>query len=128
MSLSNCTRCQRAFRRLTDAKICPACLEGDERAYQSVIAWLQQHPGDSLQRVASATGVAETVVLRLVREGRVSLLELLQPEDLPRCRRCGVAISGGMACRSCAQMLGEELQASADALREASWRKPWRGS
>ncbi|MEB3328833.1 MAG: hypothetical protein VKQ33_06335 [Candidatus Sericytochromatia bacterium] len=109
MSIVNCPRCHRMFRRLGDRKICPGCQDQEEQAYAALCEWLQEHPGASVADASAATGVDEAMVLRLLRDGRVTLLELLRAEDQPTCRRCARPIAGGHMCPACARALGDAL-------------------
>lgn len=109
MSIINCPRCHRMFRRLGERKICPTCQEEEEQAYARLCEWLRDHPGASVVEVAAATGVDEAMVLRLLRDGRITLLELVRAEDQPTCRRCATPIAGGHMCPACARALGDAL-------------------
>jgi uncharacterized protein len=108
------------FRKSPEHKVCPACLEADEAAYARIAGWLSEHPGATLQEVAEATAVEEKVVLRLLRDGRLAMLEHLHADDHPRCRRCDTRIARGVMCGPCAEIFGASLTDSAQSLRQSA--------
>jgi hypothetical protein len=107
------------FRKSLEHKVCPACLDADQDAYTRIAAWLSEHPGATLQEVAAATEVEEKVVLRLLRDGRLTVLEHLHADDHPRCRRCDTRIARGVMCGPCAEIFGASLIDSAQSLRQS---------
>jgi hypothetical protein len=97
------------FRRQGERKICPGCVEEEDLAYGRLCDWLRAHAGASLAEAAAATGTDEAMAARLLRDGRVTLMDLVRPEDRPRCRSCDTPITGGQMCPACARTLGDAL-------------------
>ena len=89
MSLINCARCQRMFRRTGAGRVCFDCMEAEEQAYRSVRDFLEAHPGATIPVVAEGTGVDEGMVLKLLQEGRLVTLGDLTSGMATECQRCG---------------------------------------
>lgn len=129
MSFANCPRCHHIFRKSPENKICAACQTAEDAAYTKVANWLSDHPGATLREVAEATEVEERIISRLIREGRLTLLENLHADDQPRCRRCDVRITRGTMCPTCAQTFSESVTDSVRSLMNPSDKRihPVRG-
>ena len=122
MSIANCTRCDRVFKKLYDRKICPDCIQAEEEAYRLVVDFLDAHPGSALGAIAEGAGVDEAQILRFIREGRLTLLDKLGAGAAVTCRRCAIEIPSGQYCASCFSEVGNALRDSARGLGEAEER------
>ena len=112
MSIANCTRCERVFRKLFDRKICPDCIQAEEEAYRLVVDFLEDHPGSALGQIAAGAGVEEAQILRFVREGRLTLLDKLGDGAQVACKRCEAPITSGQYCPRCFSEVGNALRDS----------------
>ncbi len=103
--IRNCPRCGKIFARLS-RNLCPQCVRDEDDMITKVNGYLREHKGAGLFDVVEATGAEETLVLRLIREGRIMV------SDAPaiKCERCGRAISEGRFCNSCATELSRGLR------------------
>lgn len=122
MSIANCTRCDRVFRKLFDRKICPDCIQAEEEAYRLVVDFLDQNPGADLGQIAEGADVEEAQILRFIREGRLTLLDKLGDGARVACRRCEIPIASGQYCAPCFEEVGNALRDSARGLGEADER------
>ncbi len=118
MSIANCTRCDRVFKKLFDRKICPDCIQAEEEAYRLVVDFLDQNPGSNLGQIAEGAGVEEAQILRFIREGRLTLLDKLGEGARVACRRCDTPIASGQYCGACFQEVGNALRDSARGVGE----------
>ena len=128
MSLSNCARCSRMFQKTGGSRVCFDCREAEEQAYRLVRDFLEGHPGSDIPTVSQGTGVEESMVLRLLQDGRlVTLGELASGLRAP-CQRCGGTTSSGRFCVECTEAIGQELKTSAKVLSDqpqaAKLRRP----
>jgi hypothetical protein len=96
--VEQCRACGRLFPFLARGW-CADCLETKEREFRAVRDHLRTHPGTSIPRLASETGVEEERIVDFVREGR---LELSAPggDDALTCELCGRP-SNARQCDEC---------------------------
>ncbi len=109
MPLTNCPRCKQLFNKIR-IPVCPAC-EGDEEAdLEKVRASLHSQPNQTAEEVAESTGVDLDCVLRLVDEGHIANVGILESI---KCGRCGApAISATKRlCQDCLNRLSTDLAA-----------------
>lgn len=122
MSIANCARCERVFKKLFDRKICPACIQEEEDAYRRVVDFLDLHPGSNLGEIAGGAEVEEAQILRFIREGRLTLLDKLGEGARVACKRCDAPIASGSYCPTCYAEVGDALRDSARGLADAPER------
>lgn len=122
MSIANCSRCERVFKKLFDRKVCPACIQAEEEAYRLVVDFLDHHPGSNLGQIAEGAGVDEAQILRFIREGRLTLLDKLGEGATVDCRRCAAPIKSGQYCATCFAEVGNALRDSSRGRSEADER------
>jgi predicted amidophosphoribosyltransferase len=104
--IATCEECGRLFPFLARG-ICGDCLERLERDFRAVRDHLREQPRARIPEVARATGVAEEVIYRFLREGR---LEQVAPDDVLACEVCGAAITAGRHCAPCRERLLQGLR------------------
>ncbi|SES85513.1 hypothetical protein SAMN05660297_00735 [Natronincola peptidivorans] len=106
MKLMNCPRCGRLIKDEGDGEIlCSKCALQQGDPYKKVRDYIYAHQGATIMDVATATGISETLILKYLKEGRLSLLET--KSMLNHCEKCGVVIEKGYICGSC---MKEELE------------------
>ncbi len=76
--LPKCSRCGRVLAN-QGATTCAACLEREEAEYARVKSYLDEHPRTAVPTVAEETDVPVTVIMKFLRQGRVSA-DALPPE------------------------------------------------
>ncbi|WP_156943737.1 hypothetical protein [Alkaliphilus transvaalensis] len=72
-TLENCIVCGKLFRS-NEGVICQSCLEDKESPYQKVKDYLFFHRGASVFEVSEATGVEVKLILKYLKEGRITVL------------------------------------------------------
>ena len=100
--IATCDECGRLFSFLARGT-CGDCLERMERDFQAVRDYLREHPRARVAEVACATGVAEDLIHRFLREGRLE--QAAAPADALACEVCGAAIAVGRHCAPCRDRL-----------------------
>ncbi len=106
--LVNCIRCGRAFLWTGGRKICPKCLEEEEKAFEKVYNYLRDNPRATIKEISEATDVDEDLILDFIRQGRIQL-KFTDVAGKLRCKRCGAPISSGEYCPRCLKELERSL-------------------
>ncbi|MGQ9631087.1 MAG: TIGR03826 family flagellar region protein [bacterium] len=107
MNLANCPRCGNIFNRAGGHRYCPACEAEDEKKFQLVRDFLDEHPKANAIEIAEATGVEESKIMEFLREGR-----LIAVSDSPLaypCEECGAPITSGRFCSKCADAFKKDI-------------------
>ena len=106
-TLKNCPRCGKLFMDMGH-KICPACIEAEQADEDKAADYVREHPKATVKEIARETGVKESLVMRMVRQGRfvsASGIEISYP-----CEHCGKPITNGRLCDSCNRALITEVK------------------
>lgn len=99
MNVINCRRCGRIFNYIVGPKICPACKEENENAFQRVKKYVQEHPEVTIVSLAEACEVEPSQINQWLREER---LELKSGTGIALpCEGCGAPITSGRYCDKC---------------------------
>lgn len=105
--LKNCPRCGRLFMDL-GSKICEVCIEKEHEDEDRAAEYVREHPNAHVKEIAKETGVKETIIMRMVRQGRFtssSGVTITYP-----CERCGKPITNGRLCDMCNRALITEVK------------------
>lgn len=73
VELINCIICGRLFKS-EEGTICSKCLEDKESPYQKVKDYIFFNRGASVFDVAEATGVEVKLILKYIKEGKISTI------------------------------------------------------
>ncbi|SDJ91820.1 hypothetical protein [Natronincola ferrireducens] len=106
MELRNCAKCGKMIKYTGEGEVlCGKCitLEGDP--YRRIREYVYNHQGATIQETSEATGVSSTLILKYLKEGRLSLMD--KKSLMRHCEECGVVIEKGSICGIC---LKKELQ------------------
>ncbi|MCS7233110.1 MAG: hypothetical protein N3C62_00255 [Synergistetes bacterium] len=106
--LANCIKCNRAFLWTGGRKVCPRCLEEEEKDFEKVYNYLRDHPRATIREISEATEVDEDEILEFIKQGRIQL-KFTDVAGRLRCKRCGEPISSGEYCPSCLKEFQESL-------------------
>ena len=107
--VKNCPRCGKLFADY-GAHICRDC-EDKERELESVVVnYVRDHPKCKMAEIIEETGAHETMIKRLIREGR---FEQVGVKMTYPCEKCGAPILTGKICAQCSEKMRKEVQGQA---------------
>lgn len=104
MAIDNCPRCGKIYAR-NAAKLCPHCQQQDEEHFALIRDYLSEHPKSTVTKVAQATGVRESLIIKFIRMGRIQAQNYANLGL--RCERCGTVITVGRYCDDCSEDLAK---------------------
>ncbi len=107
MSIRNCPECGRLYLD-TGSDLCPECVREEDRQFDLVKEYLEEHPNAVVDEVSEMTGVAKERIVKFLRVGRLTQGSV--QGFVLRCEVCGAVIETGRLCRRC--MSGFEDAAS----------------
>ncbi|MFB9973265.1 hypothetical protein FPQ10_10895 [Allobacillus sp. SKP2-8] len=109
--LANCPMCGELFLK-GPLTVCRSCYEEEEEQFETVYKYIRKKKNRtaSVDEVAEATGVNESLIRKWVKERRIHRADL--PNLTYSCERCGEQIHEGKLCDSCKNELYHDLQAS----------------
>lgn len=119
MELRNCRRCKKLFVSV-GRSICPKCVDEEEKQFEIVRKYLEEHPHSTASQIAKATNVPEEQIIEFVKSGRLTIKDALIAYE---CEICGRPIYTGKVCIECRKKLFEELQASIKKSQELAKKK-----
>lgn len=70
-NLCNCSECGLLFSDEIGHMLCPQCLAKQEKDYLKVVNVLRDRPGLNVSDVARETGLSESFILRIIRNGSI---------------------------------------------------------
>ncbi|MBC7331606.1 MAG: hypothetical protein H5U01_09500 [Clostridia bacterium] len=120
--LANCIKCGRAFLWTGGRKVCPQCIEEEERDFEKVYNYLRDHPRATIKEISEATEVEEDEILEFIKQGRIQL-KFTDVAGKLRCKRCGEPISSGEYCPSCLKELQNALSSVQEDLEREAEKK-----
>ncbi|WP_299094872.1 TIGR03826 family flagellar region protein [uncultured Metabacillus sp.] len=108
--LANCPTCNALFVRTPFRVVCDACFLEEEKAYETVYRFLRKRDNRKamLHEVVAETGVAEDLVLKFIRTGRIQLVNF--PNLGYPCDKCGKMIREERMCEGCKKELTKQLR------------------
>ncbi|MBP1763059.1 MAG: YvyF: flagellar operon protein [Firmicutes bacterium] len=108
MGIANCPECGKIYME-NPTKMCPACYAVFEENEQKVVEFLRKKRKASLEEIHKGTGVAQKIILRMVRQNRLmSDFQIEYP-----CETCGAPIVEGRLCEACARNVLGQLKPQA---------------
>ncbi len=104
--LKNCSNCGKIFMSYGE-KICPNCVEEQKNLEMIVVEYVRDHPKCKIHEILEETGAPESLIRRLIEEGRFEQVgvNLSYP-----CKKCGKPIIAGQYCDECLTEMQENLQ------------------
>ena len=106
--LRNCRRCGKVFVYTGNA-LCVQCISEDEKTYQRVKKYIEEHYRSTTVEVASALGIPVERILQYLREGKLELSSHNANITL-WCEKCGKPINTGRFCKDCALVMQREFR------------------
>ncbi len=109
MNLKNCRECGRMFQaNFIGQKLCQRCGQSEDDQFLKVREYIYDHPGSSVVDVSNSMEVEEELILKWLREGRLTLKG--QGVGYP-CDKCKELIQTGKYCAKCASKISQDLKA-----------------
>ena len=102
--MRNCQRCGKLFMQQNREKICRDCRDADREMENKVMQFVRDNPGCKLQNIVDGTGAEESLIRRMIEEGRFE-----QSNITTNCKKCGKEIVGGLYCEACLSSMQENL-------------------
>ena len=104
--LRNCSNCGKIFMSQGE-KICPNCVQEQKELEVVVVDYVRDHPKCKIPEIMEETKAPESLIRRLIEEGRFEQVgvNLSYP-----CRKCGKPIVAGQYCEDCLTEMQENLQ------------------
>ena len=103
----NCIRCGKLFVPMNREKICRNCKDVEREMENTVMEFVRSNPKSKIPEISEGTGAPETLIRRMVEEGRFdrSDMKFYYP-----CKKCGKDILVGQYCEDCLNSMQENLQ------------------
>ncbi|MDQ0231449.1 TIGR03826 family flagellar region protein [Metabacillus malikii] len=122
--LSNCPKCNTLFVKTQFRTVCDACFKEEELAYETVYKFLRKRENRKalLHEVVEDTGVAEELILKFIRNGRIQLSNF--PNLGYPCEKCGKVIREDRLCSSCKIDINQQLHQMDEEKRIIERNKP----
>lgn len=109
--MKNCPSCGRIFVPMNATqRLCPDCMEKLREKEHEIVEYVRDHPKIKVNELIEATGAPESMIKRMIREGR--FIQVGVRMTYP-CEKCGAPITQGKLCIKCAEALKNELQSAA---------------
>lgn len=124
MPIANCKRCGRIFNQVR-RNICPACIAEEDKAFETVRAYLRKNRDATMLQVTEDTGVPSEFIIDMIRDGRLILRD--NPNLNYPCERCGNPTQAGRYCASCTKELSASLSTASAELRQKMQEKKGHG-
>lgn len=107
MNVRNCKRCGRLFNYVTGVPLCMSCREENEKKFQEVKKYIEEHKHAGIQEVSQECEVEVKQIQQWIREERLAFAD-----DSPigiNCEKCGTMIRTGRFCEKCKREMMNEL-------------------
>lgn len=110
MDIMNCPTCGKLFMKNAVRDVCADCYRQEEASYDRVYQFLRkrENRAATIETVANATGVEESLLYKWVRRGRLHTAQF--PNLGYPCDQCGKIIKKGKLCDSCTSNIKNELE------------------
>ncbi|WP_338778623.1 TIGR03826 family flagellar region protein [Metabacillus sp. FJAT-52054] len=107
--LANCPKCNALFVQTQFRTVCADCYKIEEKQFETVYSFLRKRENRKakIEEVVSGTEVAEELILKFIRLGRLQLSNF--PNLGYPCEKCGNMIREGKLCSSCTKGLYDQL-------------------
>ena len=108
MNIKTCKKCRRLFNYVMGPYFCPNCRDEEEKKFQDVKKYIQEHGRCGINEVAEACDVSIKQIQQWLRDDRLTLAD-----DSPmgiECERCGKMIKGGKFCPTCSNEMANKFK------------------
>ena len=117
MTIIQCRMCRKPFHSI-GSKICPECLKQIDKDFMVVRDYIYDNRNSSIEKTSKETGVAKSVILYLLKEGRLTL-DNPDSEGLLKCDICRKPIDTGRMCRDCKDSLSSSMNKNIESNKPA---------
>ena len=99
--LANCPKCGKLFTKTDLRSVCDPCFREQEKMFDTVYRYIRKKENRqaSMSQIIEETEVDETLLIRLVQQGRLHVGSL--PNFGYPCERCNKPIKAGKICDAC---------------------------
>ena len=104
--IKNCPVCGKLYNEM-GRKMCPDCFDKQLKKEDEVVAYVRENRGAKIPEIIEATGAPESLIKRLIREGRFEQIGIKMTYP---CEKCGEPIIMGKLCQSCQDKIKKDLQ------------------
>lgn len=106
MDVRVCDGCGSLFNYLVGDVLCPECKKKQEKIFQKVKDYIDEHKGATMKQISEECEVAMSQIKSWIREERLHAMD--EKDAYFSCKTCGRAIASGDYCVLCKrQLLGE---------------------
>lgn len=106
--LRNCSQCGKLFMSRGE-RICQNCQDKMADMEQVVVDYVRDNPKCKIHEIMDATGAPESLIRRLIDEGR--FVQVGANLSYP-CKKCGKDIFSGQYCEDCLKEMQSNLAAA----------------
>ena len=100
MNILQCQFCKKPFASL-GGRICPACLEQIDKDFITVRDYIYENKHANIDKIAEETEVKKTVIIHLLKEGRLIIDGPDGGGGVLACEMCKKPINTGRLCKEC---------------------------
>ena len=105
MELASCPVCGQLYMKGV-IQMCPKCLAQEEENERIVAEYVDDHSRCTVEEVHKVTGIKESVIYRMIENGRLQECENLQYP----CQQCGKIINKGRLCKTCMESFLDQVK------------------
>ena len=110
MSIVQCRMCRKPFHSVS-GMICSECSRQVDKDFMTVRDYIYDNRHASIDKTSEETGVKKSVILHLLKEGRL-MLDNPDSEGLLRCDVCRKPINTGRMCKECNEKVASTMSRS----------------
>ena len=105
--IKNCPYCGKIFAVVNGVSACPDCVVKLQEMEKAIIDYVRENPKSRVRDICEATGAKESMIKRMIREGRFIQegVKLNYP-----CEKCGAPIYEGKFCTACMDKMRDAMQ------------------
>ena len=111
MTILQCKICRKPFQSL-GGRTCTDCLNKIDLDFITVRDYIYDNPDSKMDKICEDTGVEKSVILQLLREGRL-ILDNPDSEGLLTCDICKKPINTGRMCKECKDKVASTITRTA---------------
>lgn len=86
--------------------MCQKCYTAEQEKMEEIASYVRDNPNSKIKEIATALKVKESLIMRMMREGRFIMSDG-RALEYP-CEKCGAPITFGRLCDECSNKLSQE--------------------